>query len=600
MANAARLSELRASLSREERISAALREVGKALGTTLDLDDLLELILGRITELLEADRCTLYLLDEGKGDLVSRLVIGDKVRSIRMKLGHGIAGTVAKTGRAVRIADAYADPRFEPEWDLLTGYRTKSMLVAPLKNHLGRTIGVIQVLNKTKGEQFDEGDEAIMEALSTQAAVAIDNSRLFVSLIQKNRQLLDATEQLERKVEDLQLLFDLEQAMGRAVSLEELAKAVLGRLAKTCHVRGAALLFVEEESSDLVQYVYDSDNADGLMRIGVKAGEGLLGFAMQQSGVVEITDASARTESSPRVEGRYSFAVKSLLASSLEGAEGQNLGAVALMNKQGGRAFSSGDRALLELTSANVSTSVRLFQANRARERGERLTSIGRLLSQVIHDFKTPLTVISGHVQLMQAEDDAQRRAEHVQKILRQFDVMTTMQREVLEFARGERKLFMRRVYLNSFFAEVREQLSHELEGRAVELQMDVDNKAVARFDEMKVLRAVMNLAHNSIDAMAERGGTLSIHAAVSNGELVIRVSDTGPGIPPEIEGRIFQSFVTAGKANGTGLGLTIVKKIVEEHSGHVSVHSSSAGATFEIRLPQDRAGSLPPSARSP
>jgi signal transduction histidine kinase len=384
------------------------------------------------------------------------------------------------------------------------------------------------------------------------------------------------------------------------VSLEDLAKAVLGRLAKTCHVRGAALLFVEEESSDLVQYLYDSENADALMRIGVKVGEGFLGFAMQQRGIVEITDTTARKESSPRVEGRYAFAVKSLLASPLEGDEGQNLGAVALMNKQGGRAFSNEDRALLELTSANVSTSVRLFQANRARERGERLTSIGRLLSQVIHDFKTPLTVISGHVQLMQAEDDAQRRAEHVQKILRQFDVMTTMQREVLEFARGERKLFMRRVYLNSFFAGVREQLSHELEGRAIELQMDIDNKAVARFDEMKVLRAVMNLARNAIDAMSEKGGTLSIHAAVTNGELIIRVSDTGPGIPQEIEGRIFQSFVTAGKANGTGLGLTIVKKIVEEHSGHVSVNSSTAGASFEIRLPQDRAGSLPPSARSP
>src|SRR6185503_12100424 len=139
---------------REQRISRALREVGTALGTTLDLDDLLELILGRITELLEADRSTLYLLDEAKGELVSRLVIGDKVRSIRIRIGHGIAGTVAKTGRCMRIANAYDDPRFEPEWDLLTGYRTTSMLVAPLKNHLGRTIGVIQVLNKKGGVEF--------------------------------------------------------------------------------------------------------------------------------------------------------------------------------------------------------------------------------------------------------------------------------------------------------------------------------------------------------------------------------------------------------------------------------------------------------------
>lgn len=133
------VQRLSAVLAREERISRALREVSVALGTTLDLDDLLELILGRITELLDADRSTLYLVDDAKGDLISRVVIGSKVRSIRIKLGHGIAGTVAKTGKPIRVKEAYKDPRFEPEWDLLTGYRTTCMLAAPLKNHLART-----------------------------------------------------------------------------------------------------------------------------------------------------------------------------------------------------------------------------------------------------------------------------------------------------------------------------------------------------------------------------------------------------------------------------------------------------------------------------
>src|SRR5262245_7855569 len=164
------------ALRREQRVSEALREVGIALGTTLDLDDLLELILAKITELVEADRATLYLLDEAKNDLLSRFVVGQQVRSIRIKVGHGIAGTVAQTGKPLRISDAYADPRFEPEWDALTGYRTKSMLAAPLKNHLGRTIGVIQVLNKLRGTEFTLEDEAILTALSMQAAVAIDNS----------------------------------------------------------------------------------------------------------------------------------------------------------------------------------------------------------------------------------------------------------------------------------------------------------------------------------------------------------------------------------------------------------------------------------------
>src|ERR1700682_1698499 len=99
----ARFADAEAALSREMRVSKALREVGVALGSTLDLDRLLELILDKITEALEADRATLYLLDEVREELVSRIVQGDEVRSIRLKIGHGIAGHVARTGKALHV-----------------------------------------------------------------------------------------------------------------------------------------------------------------------------------------------------------------------------------------------------------------------------------------------------------------------------------------------------------------------------------------------------------------------------------------------------------------------------------------------------------------
>ena len=134
-------SELEAALARETRFGRALREVGLALGATDDLDPLLELILSKITEALEADRATLYLRDEATDELLSQIVHGDEVRTIRLKVGQGIAGQVADTGRPLRIDDAYEDPRFSPEWDVLTGYRTRTILAAPMKNHEGRTIG---------------------------------------------------------------------------------------------------------------------------------------------------------------------------------------------------------------------------------------------------------------------------------------------------------------------------------------------------------------------------------------------------------------------------------------------------------------------------
>ncbi len=554
------LEELEVALAREERIATALREVGNALGTTLDLDDLLELILGKVTELLEADRATLFLLDEASKELVSRLVVGQKIRSIRVRVGHGIAGTVAHTGRPIRLQDAYSDERFERQWDALTGYRTTSMLAAPLKNHLGRTIGVIQVLNKVRGAEFTLEDEALLSALSTQAAVAIDNSRLFLSLIQKNKQLLDTKEQLERRLRDLELLFNLERATARASSIETLLSAALSRLVQACDALGAAVLLAEEESGDLVSYVLDAADPEVLGHVGVKAGEGFSCSAMEGDAPLDVRDARADALWSSRVEGAYPFSADSVLAIALDGENGA-LGAIGLFGKIDALGFSEEDLSLLRLVGANTSTAVRLFRASRSREVSDRLTTIGRLLSQVIHDFKTPMTVISGYVQLMADADEREKRAEFAEEVLRQFDLLTAMQREVLEFARGERNIFIRKVYLKKFFADITRQLGHEVDGRAIELDVEVDTKVVARFDEGRVARAIFNLARNAVEAMAERGGKLFIGAGMEGSDLVIRVADTGPGSRPGIEGRLFQSFVSAGKQGGTGLGLAIVKK---------------------------------------
>jgi signal transduction histidine kinase len=586
------------ALRREQRVSRALREVGMALGATLDLDELLELILDKLTELLEADRATLYLLDEATGDLVSRVVAGGEVRSIRMKVGHGVAGLVAKTGEPIRIEDAYRDPRFEQEWDLLTGYRTNNMLAAPLKNHLGRTIGVIQVLNKRGASSFTGDDEAILGALGTQAAVAIDNSRLMLSLIQKNQQLLETKEQLERKFRELSLLFELERATARATSVDELALATLAQVTQATNARGGAILLADDETGDLVERRYDRLGSGALEHRPAKSGEGFLGATMEAQSPLLLHEL----DSDRRAQEAADFAVTSVLAVPLDG-DSAPLGAIAVFTAEDEEPLAETDVGLLRLVAVNVSTAVRLFNASRAREVGERLTSIGRLLSQVIHDFKTPMTVISGYVQLMADADDRATRQEFSELILRQFDVLTAMQREVLEFARGETKIFVRRVYLRKFFAELERQVRLEIGAQPVELVVEVDSKLVARFDEGRAARALHNLARNALEAMGERGGRLTLGAALKGQELVLTVADTGPGIPKEIEGRMFQSFVTAGKRGGTGLGLAIVKKIVDEHGGRIEVRSSSAGTTFELCFPQVRdkdANASPDSAREP
>jgi signal transduction histidine kinase len=182
------------------------------------------------------------------------------------------------------------------------------------------------------------------------------------------------------------------------------------------------------------------------------------------------------------------------------------------------------------LIAANASTAIRLQLSREAREQEVRLTTIGRLLSGVIHDLKTPLTVISGYVQMMQASNVASERGKFAQLILKQFDHIGAMQREVLEFARGEKSVLARKVYVQKFFDDVRAQLEGDLARRGVELVVDVQERGTARFDEGKMLRVIHNLARNAAEAMEPRGGKFVIKVTRDKTEptLVVSFSDTG------------------------------------------------------------------------
>ncbi len=318
--------------------------------------------------------------------------------------------------------------------------------------------------------------------------------------------------------------------------------------------------------------------------------QGSSGGRFAANEVLVTSDAQKDPRRDRALDERIGGAVaKTALVIPLEGEHEAPMGAIAIYNKRAGRPFSAEDRALLELIAANASTAIRLQLSREAREREERLTTIGRLLSSVIHDLKTPLTVISGYVQLMQAAKERERRESYAELILRQFDHISAMQREVLEFARGEKSVLVRKVYVQKFFDDVREQLEADFARRGVELVVDVQDRGTARFDEGKILRVVHNLGRNAAEAMGEKGGKFVVKVTrdKSDGALVITFSDTGPGIPREIEHRLFQSFVTSGKKGGTGLGLAIVKKIAEEHGGTITAHTSGRGAVFKLRLPQ-------------
>ena len=163
-----------------------LIEASKIVNSAIDLDTVLGLILDVATRSIAADRGTLYLVDHRTEELWSKIAQGSGMIEIRLPMGKGLAGYVGRTGEVVNITDAYRDTRFNPEIDRKSGYTTQTVLCMPMRNKEGKIVGVFQFLNKRTG-LFGPEDEAFIDALSVHAAMAIENARVALDMVQNER-----------------------------------------------------------------------------------------------------------------------------------------------------------------------------------------------------------------------------------------------------------------------------------------------------------------------------------------------------------------------------------------------------------------------------
>jgi serine phosphatase RsbU (regulator of sigma subunit) len=173
--------------ARAVRHLGSLLEVSKALAIQVELDPLLTVILDKATEVMEAERSTIFMHDEKLSVLRSHLSGQIKRDAVSLQLGVGIAGHAAKTLDLLNVPDAYADPRFNPRFDKETGFRTRNILCAPLLSRDGRLLGVIQLLNKKGDAAFSPEDETLLRAFASIAGVAIDRARLVAAVVESKR-----------------------------------------------------------------------------------------------------------------------------------------------------------------------------------------------------------------------------------------------------------------------------------------------------------------------------------------------------------------------------------------------------------------------------
>jgi signal transduction histidine kinase len=591
-------AELAARLKAEQRKLALVQEIGRALSSTLDPDQLLAMIVEKVTVLMDADRSTLYLLTDAGDELWSKVVQGGEVREIRLAVGEGIAGWVARSGETVVISDPYNDQRFQPSVDTESGYRTRSILCTPMWSTFGSVLGVLQVLNKRSGT-FTGEDEELIQALASQAAVSIENSKLYQSVVSKNVELLTAQDALQQRTQELNVLYEIEREIGAAYGLDELLESILSRAVAMVGAEAGTVALVEQGERALRFRTTHGPAAGALMHRRLDASEGLLGWAVEHRQAVLSNDPASDPRHARWIADELGMAPQHLACAPLVAAD-EVLGAIELVNRY--RAgpderpgFTEGDLKLLTLIAGQASRAIQLARSKQERERQDRLAAVGQMLAGVLHDIRTPMTIISGYAQLMAQIDDPVEREHYREEILAQFDVMSGMTKEVLAFARGETTILVRKVYLNRFLEQLEKQLRHSLEGRGIELEIDARFAGVAHFDEQKLMRLAQNLARNAADAMPG-GGRLRIATRTEGESLVLEFSDEGPGIPAELEGRLFELF-ESGREGGTGLGLAIVKKIVDEHNGSIRYASAAGrGTTFTITLPLGgRVASEPP-----
>ena len=223
----------------------------------------------------------------------------------------------------------------------------------------------------------------------------------------------------------------------------------------------------------------------------------------------------------------------------------------------------------------------------------ERMAALGTMAGMLAHDFRGPMTVIRGYAETM-ADDpavpaDVRDRAHLITQMVDRLERMTT---ETLDFARGGRRLARRSLAVRELLEELAAGVQAELPTLEVTRDFRVSPDAVAALDVDKLRRVLGNIAANARDAMGGKG-RLHLEAEIASPpaadgapRLVLTVADEGPGVPPEIRDRLFEPFVTRGKKTGTGLGLAVARRFVEDHGGTLELLPDGPGARFRIAMP--------------
>jgi signal transduction histidine kinase/CheY-like chemotaxis protein len=582
--------------------SLASREILLALGSERGgSEQILDTIIERAARLCRADAAHLYLLD---GDIfrVSRM-FGEVPEEYRRYLpDHPVQrsratlmGRVALDRRTQQIEDVLADPDYgRQDLQRLAGFRV--LLCAPML--LGDEVVGVLLMWRTRVAPFSETDMSLLDEFAAQAAIALRQVELMRSLEARSSELAS-------KVAQLEALRDVGDAVGSSLDPDAVLNSIVSNAVRLTNADGGSIMEYDElTDAFVVRAAYGSGKTllNRLRHITIRRDATLVGRAATEQRPLQVADLS-QVPLDPHLDALYHDGWRSMLA--LPMLRGDVIVGVVVIRRRTAGAFDEDMVELLQTFAAQSSVALvnaRLFRELETKSAELEVASRHKseFLASMSHELRTPLNAVIGFSEVLidrMFGELNERQDEYVRDIWNSGRHLLELLNEILDLSKVEAgqmilepSTFSVEQSIEATVSLVRERAARHGISVSVGVGEDVDTLDA---DELRFKQVLLNLLSNAVKFTPD-GGSVEVRAARPGDELVVTVSDTGVGVPPEDRERIFESFQQGGRGvareEGTGLGLTLTRRIIELFGGRLWLESEvGVGSTFGFAIPVRR-----------
>jgi len=594
----AEVVRLRAELRQSREQLEATGEVLTALGrSAADLDGVLGTVVESARRLCRADAAVVSLLEGDAFRLAVASGVSDDYRDYTREHPFladraSLTGRVALDRRAQQVADVLADPEYgRTDVQRLGGFRTALSVPMLLEEEV---VGVLS-LWRSEVDPFSDRAIQLVSTFAAQAAIAIRN----VGLV---RDLQTRTTELADKIGQLEALREIGHVVSSSLDLDEVLTTIVTHAVQLTDTDGGSLLELDAASHAFRIRAAYGTSSELLGRLGathISLENSLVGRACVE-GQPQMAEDLETAPLDPHLGHLKDAGWRSVLAVPMQ-HEAEIVGALVVRRRRPG-GFSDDTSDLLQTfasQSALAIVNARLF-GELQRRTGELAVASrhkSEFLASMSHELRTPLNAVIGFSEVLLERmfgDINDRQEDYLRDILASGRHLLELLNDILDLSKVEAgrmeldpSTFPVRDSLEQSLAQVRERAA----AHSIELDLDMEpDVGLVTTDELRFRQVVLNLLSNAVK-FSRDGGQVSVRAAMDGDELCISVSDTGVGIDPADRERIFESFQQAGRARGrtegTGLGLTLCRRIVELFGGRMWLDSElGRGSTFSFTVP--------------